>query len=321
MDPALQEQINKRLTLNLLIQGAAAHSFITAHHMVRDELENVQLGLTDAYDRAVVLMHLNYYIGDIPLMHGFPRRFWSRIHSPKHPFHTHTLFRKCGWELTKRSHRWLVDRGRKLNVITIPVLHYFPAILAMLRTSQLDISLQDRLTPIAKRCVSDMLSIPYSQLNGEITQSVQFGNLDRPKTRMGQLAQQGAIGYGGVRRRSDGSFEVVARAWCWPLLVHELVKGTFELVCLHGLNSLNETDYSSVTLEADQIEYEAWMLQAGPEFWRLFLAAAPRSQSLPMTVMQIARLTPKALEDLMLQVVFDSPRAKDSLEQLASSYE
>jgi hypothetical protein len=59
MDPELQEQINKRLTLNLLIQGAAAHSFITAHHLVRDELENVQPGLTRIYDRAVVMMHLN----------------------------------------------------------------------------------------------------------------------------------------------------------------------------------------------------------------------------------------------------------------------
>ena len=32
----LLQQTNKRLTLNLLIQGAAAHSFLTAHHLVVD---------------------------------------------------------------------------------------------------------------------------------------------------------------------------------------------------------------------------------------------------------------------------------------------
>ena len=38
-EQALRDQINKRLTLNWLIQGAAQHAGMTSHHLVRDELD------------------------------------------------------------------------------------------------------------------------------------------------------------------------------------------------------------------------------------------------------------------------------------------
>jgi hypothetical protein len=72
---ALRQQINKRLTLNLLIQGAAAHTYITAHHLAADELENLRPGLVELYDKAVVGFHLNYWIGDITLLYGWWRWF------------------------------------------------------------------------------------------------------------------------------------------------------------------------------------------------------------------------------------------------------
>ena len=76
------QQINKRLTLNLLIQGAASHTFLTAHHLVADELEELRPGLTRLYDRMVISGHLNYWIGDLPLMYGFAFWFWGRTHRP-----------------------------------------------------------------------------------------------------------------------------------------------------------------------------------------------------------------------------------------------
>ena len=36
---------------------------------------------------------------------------------------------------------------------------------------------------------------------------------------------------------------VVARAIVWPILCHELVKGTAELICLHGLNTLDDAAF------------------------------------------------------------------------------
>ena len=38
-DGGLRDEINKRLTLNWLIQGAAQHAGMTFHHLVRDELD------------------------------------------------------------------------------------------------------------------------------------------------------------------------------------------------------------------------------------------------------------------------------------------
>ena len=65
-DELLQET-NKRLTLNLLIQGAASHTFLTAHHLVKDDLDAIRAGQTDLYDRAAISFYLNYWIGDVAL--------------------------------------------------------------------------------------------------------------------------------------------------------------------------------------------------------------------------------------------------------------
>jgi len=117
--------------------------------------------------------------------------------------------------------------------------------------------------------------------------------------------------------RVGGRFNVKARAWVFPILLHELVKGTLELICLHGLNHLEESVYQAVIDEADQLEYEAWLLQAGPEMWRKFIAAAPRNQTLAKTIMRIAKLDPIPLDDLMIQVIEDPNRATDTMLKLA----
>ena len=80
--------------------------------------------------------------------------------------------------------------------------------------------------------------------------------VDRADTFSGRLLRASAVGYGGVVRNGTGpgdadadvrgaTFRVKARAWMWPLLSHELVKGTAELICLHGLNTLDDATYAS----------------------------------------------------------------------------
>jgi hypothetical protein len=85
-DPKLIQQINKRLTLNLLIQGAAAHVYTTASHLVKDDLEEISEGLTDSYDRLAISVQLNYCIGDNALLWAgrivggdFPEHLKSRF--------------------------------------------------------------------------------------------------------------------------------------------------------------------------------------------------------------------------------------------------
>ena len=55
--------------------------------------------------------------------------------------------------------------------------------------------------------------------------------------------------------------------------------------------------------EADQLEYEVWVASGGPDMWRRFIAAAPRNQPLAKIIIQIAKLDPIPLSQLMIQVV------------------
>ncbi len=312
----LLQQTNKRITLNLLIQGAAVHASLTSHHLVRDELEATQPGLTRFYDRAAVSFILNYFIGDIPLMFGLPSKFWGRTQSPSHPYHKHRLLASHGRELWHASKCYLIARAWKKWVIGIPFIHFLQFLWLLAWTIWFERgNRRTHLARIAERANSLVWGIDVHRTKGAITMDVAFGNIRVPKTRLGRFIKEGVSGYGGVERR-NGRFTVVAKAWFYPLLSHELAKGTAELVCLHGLNTLDERTYMAVTEEADQLEYETWMLQAGSEMWRRLLAAIPGNKSLPETLMHIARLDPVPLEEVMMLVVEDSAQARARLEEL-----
>ncbi len=311
----VRQQINKRLTLNLLIQGAASHTFLTAHHLVKDELEAIRPGLTRLYDRLAVSGHLSYWIGDGPMLYGLPSRFWRRTHLPAHPFHRHPLLAKYGGELSREAKRHLVARAWTKWVVTIPVIHYPQLLWLLARVSLTERGHVPQLAQLAKRATSMIWNIDEERLEAEFTTDVAFGHLPTPKTAVGRLTQNAAIGYGGVERRGE-QFKVIAKAWNWPLVVHELTKGAAELVCLHGLSTLDDEMYDIVTDEADQIEYEVWMLQAGPEMWRRLLAVLPTGRPLPEVLMHIARLEPQPLERLMLAVIEDPARARRLLTKL-----
>lgn len=315
MSDELLQQTNKRLTLNLLIQGAAAHAFLTAHHLVKDDLEAIRPGLTELYDKVTISAYLNYWIGDLVLVYGMPARFWGRTHCDDHPFRRHRLLATHGGELSKASKQYLISRGWKKQIVSIPVIHHAQMIWLLARVAWAERGIKSPLAELAKRATARIWGIDESRLEANITTNVRWGKLSPPKTRKGRLMQQGAIGWGGVERR-EGQFKVVAKAWNWPLVLHELVKGTAELICLHGLNTLDDETYEAVTDEADQLEYEHCLLQAGQEIWRQLLSVLPRARPLPEVLMHIARLNPTSLERLMLSVINDPAEARELLEQL-----
>lgn len=309
------QQTNKRLTLNLLIQGAAMHTCLTGHHLVKDELERLRPGLTKWYDRLAISASLNYYIGDMILIFGTPSRFWRRIKQPSHPFHQHRFFTKHGRNLYRASKRYLIARAWKKWVLAIPLLHWFEMMFLFIWVAWIERGKRPELARIAEQANSQIWEIEQERLHATLTTVVAFGNIKKPKTALGNLIKAGAIGYGGVERRGY-QFHIVAKAWNWPLVSHELTKGTIELICLHGLGSLDDELYDRVMDDADQIEFEVWMLQAGAELWRRFLAAKPPDRSLSETVMHVARLDPETLEHLMMAVVEDTERARHLLEEL-----
>ncbi len=301
-----RDQLHKRLTLNLLIQGAAAHNYVTAHCLVRDELEQLQPGIVRLYDKLAVNLHLSQWLGDMFLFLGRPKKFWRNVDKPGHPFHGHAFLMKHGSELSEASYRKTVRRARKKGTSSIPGIHYAETFWLLGRTVLKERPNRQALEALCIQTTARIWGIDADRLSGTLTGQVEFGNLQTPLTRSGRMLRSAAAGYGGVVRR-NGRFQVVARAWIWPLLAHELTKGTAELVCLHGLNRLDELTYHEITAEADRIEHEIWMIQAGGELWRKFLAAVPNNAHGPAplaeTLMRVARMDPEPLEQLVMDLV------------------
>ena len=123
------------------------------------------------------------------------------------------------------------------------------------------------------------------------------------------------VGLGGVVRHGN-SLSVVGRGTNWQLLTKELVKGTAELICMHGLNNLTDETYREVMEAADRIEWEPWMLQTGGELWRRLLTLMPDARPVAEVLMYIARLPAKSLESLMMEVIERPGRARELLAAL-----
>jgi hypothetical protein len=65
-----QLQIQKRLALNWLIQGAAQHAGMTFHHLVRDELNAISPKLLHFYDQYALINLLQYWQPEAKLLLG-----------------------------------------------------------------------------------------------------------------------------------------------------------------------------------------------------------------------------------------------------------
>jgi hypothetical protein len=65
---------------------------------------------------------------------------------------------------------------------------------------------------------------------------------------------------------------VVAKAWIFPLLVHELIKGTLELSAINWADGhLDFEEQAEVIKKADTVEGEIWGMRLGPGMWEKFL--------------------------------------------------
>jgi hypothetical protein len=109
---------------------------------------------------------------------------------------------------------------------------------------------------------------------------------------------------------------VVGRGTNWYYSAKELVKGTAELVCLHGLNRLSDDIYRKVIRAADGVDFEPWMLQSGGELWRLLLAVMPSGRPIAQMLMHLARLPAGPLHALILDVIEQPGRARAALATL-----
>jgi hypothetical protein len=314
---SLREEINRRLTLNLLIQGCAEHAFLTSHYIVRDELAAIDPKLLALYDRFAVYGRLQYWTLLGRLIFGSPRRFWKRAtKDAAHPFHSHPILSRHGASLAQASRAWAIERGRAKGIARLRVPSLSMSWL-LIRVLSREARHRRRLESLAIRAAATVWGIDEERMDALLTTNVAFGELRPPATFRGQLLRAAAAGYGGVLRR-EGRLVVVARAQVWPILAHELVKATAELVCMHGLCDLEDEMYARVVGAADLIEYEPWMLQVGPEIWRRLLPLLPDGQPLAVSLMRMARLPAAGLEALVLAVIEKPEWARELLLHLVA---
>jgi hypothetical protein len=307
VDAALRAEINKRLTLNWLIQGAAQQAGITLHHLVRDDLNAMDPRLIPLYDQFALVNLLQYWQLDGVLLLGRPSRFWRRAKtSRRHPFFHHPLLSRHGEELAETSRRRGVERAKEKGLTQRPIAFSFQGTLIMQRLRSIESAHRQPLIDLAKRAASRAWGISVDRFDASIEPATKttsaFPRLPPPHSLRGFIFRAAVVGYGGVVARG-GRLIVTARATNWQLLAKELVKGTAELICLHGLNRFDDQTYDAVTRAADRLEFEPWMLQTGGELWRRLLAVTPAGRSASRVLMYLARLEPDALESLMLAVL------------------
>lgn len=316
--PSLLDQINKRTTLNLLIQGCATHAF-AAHHLVSDEIRAIDPELVELYDQAAALASASHWYWESRIVFGSPTQFWKRIDTPGHPFRDHRLLARYGYDLAEAHRQYATEQAHVKGVSYNPVSRQVRGNCLVLRLCWKERKHRDRLAELAKRATAMAWGIDPSRIDAELTwdPDPSFGILRRPKTFRGRIFKLLANGWGGVAQSGSG-IRVVAKADDFLMLCHELTKATAELVCLHGLNALDPETYATVMEFADRVDYEWWELQAGPELWRRLLAAMPQDSSPAKVLMHVALLDPLALDVLMHNVLENRGLARRTLESQMS---
>lgn len=309
--------VNKRLTLNLLIQGSATHGHWAAHRLVDEQLAVINPSLFAIYDEMMIRSRLGYWLGGIPSIMGNPIRFWWKIRQDGHEFGRHPFLAKHGYQIAMKTRQDVFDRSRKANIPLNGHLNESQGLLIYQEAIQQEVQHLEPLQELAKNVCCDAYGIGRELLDGKLTQTPRFGTIREPQTWEGETILQCMIGWSAVVRRK-GRLSVKATATFWPMLVHELIKGSVELICLHGMSDVSESEFQIALEYTDHIEYEIPMLQIGGTIFRQFLLARPREIKLAECIMHVSKFAPLALEQFMFHL-FESPNQATTMIRSAAA--
>ena len=302
LNPQQRHLVNKRLTLNIFIQGAASHAHLSSHHLVRDQLDEINTALVPLYDQAIAGATYAYWKGFLTVIMGRSGRFWARMNRPKHPFFYHRFLRRHGRRLADDAFNTAKSRCIEKGVSTRMYRHEFAIMKQILQIIEIEKRHRQTLAELAKQTCEHIIGTPKSLMNATITETPAWGNVRNPQTLKGRIIKKLMVGWGGVDR-IDGDLQVVAKAIIWPLLLHELVKGSMELICLHGMNDLRSEEFDIVMNHTEHIEYEVPMIQLGPELYKRFLNVVPAGRELADCVMAVSMMEPIELEEFLFDMV------------------
>lgn len=299
-------EIQKRHTLNWLIQGAAQHAGMTFHHMVREELSALEPELLKYYDQYALINLLQYWQPTSAMIFGWPPRFWEKaVSAEDHPFFGHPLLSRYGGMLAEAGRQRARERCREKGLNPLPVAFTLQVMHVVARLRELEAPHRPQLARLAKQTASMVWGIPLERLDGQLRDRVASDSRIPVRSTRDAMFYKCMVGFGGVIHNGN-DLVVVGRGTNWQLLAKELVKGTAELICLHGLNQLDDDIYRRIIDVTDRLDLEPWMLQSGGELWRRLLASFPDGVPLAQVLMRLARLPAGTLESV-LGAVIDKP--------------
>jgi hypothetical protein len=131
----------------------------------------------------------------------------------------------------------------------------------------------------------------------------------------------GQMGQSEVDEETDPP-TVSARAVTFPLLVHELVKGVYEIFGTHGLP--DDPKQQEMILNAeDTLPSEIWDSRLGPIFWEKFMASYPmelfdedKKHIQHYLFMRFSALDAKELFRIAQLILNDDPKGKQFMQRL-----
>jgi hypothetical protein len=230
----LKDQINKRILLNCISQGASIHAFYTMHHLVKNELDKINKDLVGIYDEVSV---------------GTVFTYWKIDYSSM-------LESSANLDL-------LVQGSSKVEY-----------------GNNEDAELKDMTDKIAEVFGNNVQWVDPN--NDKVVMELKDGKLIDHEN----------------EEENDASPSVVAVGRTFVILCQELVKGSMELISLHGLKDLSEEDLKIVYAFADKRVDEPRYIQISSEIWRSLLAFIKHYRdnvgkiSIPDLVMRIANMSP-----------------------------
>lgn len=111
--------------------------------------------------------------------------------------------------------------------------------------------------------------IPDTMMTGQVggVEKIDWRKAEKPKNRDEEEDMEDAN-----IEEGDEIPVVVAKAWIFPLLVHELIKGALELAAINWADGhLDFDEHKEVIEKADTDEGEIWGMRLGPGMWEKFL--------------------------------------------------
>lgn len=117
---------------------------------------------------------------------------------------------------------------------------------------------------------------------------------------------------------------VVAKAWIFPLLVHELIKGTLELSAINWADGhLDFEEQAEVIKKADTVEGEVWGMRLGPGMWEKFLdcVGSDNYDMKQWLFQELTKLPAKQFHEFMKEILSGSQKCKEVIQTLKDLHE